>query len=267
MRDSWRLAVGTFTALPTRAPHAVDGRTMGGAMLLAPVTTAPLIVAWVALALLTTHGLLPYAVAAVLALVAAALLSRALHLDGLADLADGLTSGHDRERSLEVMRQGNTGPAGAAALVLVLGLDAACLATLLTDAPGAALAVTALVASRLAPAICARHGIPAARAEGLGQGVAGTVPRPALINLVAVVGLGSAAVAAVFAASVGSELAWWAMALSAALVVTAGAAGALATRRHAMRRLGGVTGDVIGAALEVGLSAGLVVASALHTAW
>ena len=135
MRDSWRLAVGTFTALPTRAPHAVDRRTMGGAMLLAPVTTAPLIVAWVALARLTTHGLLPYAVAAVLALVAAALLSRALHLDGLADLADGLTSGHDRERSLEVMRQGNTGPAGAAALVLVLGLDAACLATLLTATP------------------------------------------------------------------------------------------------------------------------------------
>ena len=80
-------------------------------------------------ALLTTHGLLPYAVAAVLALVAAALLSRALHLDGLADLADGLTSGHDRERSLEVMRRGDTGPAGAAALVLVLGLDAACLAS------------------------------------------------------------------------------------------------------------------------------------------
>ena len=44
----------------------------------------------------------------------------ALHLDGLADLADGLTSGHDRERSLAVMRRGDTGPAGAAAIVLAL---------------------------------------------------------------------------------------------------------------------------------------------------
>ncbi|HET7800053.1 MAG TPA: adenosylcobinamide-GDP ribazoletransferase, partial [Humibacillus xanthopallidus] len=128
MPDSWRLAVGTFTALPVRAPHTVDRRTLGGAMLLAPLTTAPVVLTWVVLALLTTRGLLPYAVAAVLALVVPALLSRALHLDGLADLADGLTSGHDRERSLEVMRRGNTGPAGATALVLVLGLDAACLA-------------------------------------------------------------------------------------------------------------------------------------------
>ena len=266
MRDSWRLAVGTFTALPTRAPHAVDGRTMGGAMLLAPVTTAPLIVAWVALALLTTHGLLPYAVAAVLALVAAALLSRALHLDGLADLADGLTSGHDRERSLEVMHRGNTGPAGAAALVLVLGLDAACLATLLTDSRGAVLAVTALVASRLAPAICARHGIPAARPTGLGHAVAGTVTRHSLIAVVAVLSLGAATVAAAVAATTGDESSRWTMSLIAALVALAGATGAVATRRHAVRRLGGVTGDVIGAAIEIALATGLVVASVLHSA-
>jgi adenosylcobinamide-GDP ribazoletransferase len=268
MRDSWRVAVGTFTALPTRAPADVDSRILGRAMLLAPVTTAPVVVAWVALALLTTHGLLPYAVAAVLAIVVPALLSRALHLDGLADLADGLTSGPDRERSLEVMRRGNTGPAGAATLVLVLGLDAACLAALLTDTLGVALAVAALVASRLAPAICARHGIPAARPDGLGQGVAGTVARPvligAVIGLVVVVGLATAGLAVQSAAHAG--LAWWTTALIASAVALAGAAGALATRRHAVRRLGGVTGDVIGAAIEIALATGLVVASVLHAA-
>ena len=115
---------------------------------------------------LSTTGWAPAGVVAVLALVVTALLSRALHLDGLADLADGLTSGHDPARSLEVMRRGDTGPAGAAALVLVLLLDAACLAVLLGSAAGTALAVVALVASRLACAVCARDGIPPARPEG-----------------------------------------------------------------------------------------------------
>jgi adenosylcobinamide-GDP ribazoletransferase len=266
MRDAWRLCVGTFTAWPTQPPSHVGARTWGRAMLLAPVTVVPAAAGWVGLAVLTTHALLPYAVAAVLALVLTALLSRGLHLDGLADLADGLTSGHDRERSLEVMRRGNTGPAGAAALVLVLGLDAACLAALLTGSRGAVLAVTALVASRVAPAICARHGIPAARPTGLGHGVAGTVTRSSLIAVVAVVSLGAATVAAAVAATTGDESSWWTMSLVAALVALAGATGALTTRRHAVRQLGGVTGDVIGAAIEIALATGLVVAAALHSA-
>jgi adenosylcobinamide-GDP ribazoletransferase len=203
-------------------------------------------------------------VAAVLAIVVPALLSRALHHDGLADLADGLTSGHDRERSLEVMRRGDTGPAGATALVLVLGLDAACLAALLTDATGAVLAATALVASRLAPAICARHGIPPAREEGLGHGVAGTVSRRALAALVLAVCVAAGAIAALPAVAGGRP--WWTTALAAAAVALAAAAGAMATRHHAVRRLGGVTGDVIGAAIEIALATGLVVASALHAA-
>jgi adenosylcobinamide-GDP ribazoletransferase len=262
MRDAWRLAVGTFTAAPVGAPGTVDRRTLGVAMLLAPLTTLPAVLAWAALAALSTHNLLPYAVAAVLALVVTALLSRALHLDGLADLADGLTSGHDPQRSLEVMRRGDTGPAGAAALVLVLGLDAACLAALLTDASGAVLAVTGLVASRLAPAICARHGIPAARQEGLGQGVAGTVSRRALAGLVALVCLAAAGAATVAAVATGRVSTT--AALVAVGVVVAAVTGALATRRHAVRRLGGVTGDVIGAAVEIALASSLVVGSALH---
>jgi adenosylcobinamide-GDP ribazoletransferase len=267
MRDAWRLAVGTFTAVPTRSPLTVDSHTLGGAMLLAPLTTLPVVLAWGVLALLTTHGLLPYAVAAVLALVAPALLSRALHLDGLADLADGLTSGHDRQRSLDVMRRGDTGPAGATALVLALGVDAACLAALLTDARGVRLAVTALVASRLAPAICARHGIPPAREEGLGQGVAGTVPRRALAGLVVLVCLAAGAAGAAAAVSAeAADTAGWPGALATATVVLAAAAGAAATRRHAVRRLGGVTGDVIGAAIEIALACGLVAASVLHAA-
>jgi adenosylcobinamide-GDP ribazoletransferase len=199
-------------------------------------------------------------VAAVLALVVTALLSRALHLDGLADLADGLTSGHDPARSLEVMRRGDTGPAGAAAVVLVLLLDAACLSVLLHGAWGTALAVVALVASRLACAVCARDGIPPARAEGLGQGVAGTVGRGSLVGLVSAVAvLAAIGVAGLAAALAGAS--WPAAGLGAVTVVLVTVAAGVVTRRHAVRRLGGVTGDVIGAAIEISLAAGLVTAS------
>jgi adenosylcobinamide-GDP ribazoletransferase len=264
MRDAWRLAVGTFTALRVPQPVHVDRTVLGRAMLLAPLTTVPASLAWVALGVAASAGWAPSGVVAVLALVVTALLSRALHLDGLADLADGLTSGHDPVRSLEVMRRGDTGPAGAAAVVLVLLLDAACLAVLLGTAAGTVLAVVALVASRLACAVCARTGIPAARTEGLGQGVAGTVTWAGLLGLVVAMGVVSAALGTSLAPLGG--FAGWTGALGAVLVVLAGASASVATRAHAVRRLGGVTGDVIGAALEIALAAGLVTASVVVTA-
>jgi len=263
MRDAWRLAVGTFTALPVEPPGRVDRAVLGRAMLLAPLTCAPAAVLWSAFGALSTTGWAPAGVVAVLALVVTALLSRALHLDGLADLADGLTSGHDPARSLQVMRRGDTGPAGAAALVLVLLLDTACLAVLLGSAAGTTLAVVALVASRLACAVCARDGIPPARPEGLGQGVAGTVGRSRLVGLVVSVGAGAAVVTTWLSRP---GVAWWAAALSGLAVVLTAAAAAVVVRRQAVRRLGGVTGDVFGAAIEVALATALVTATVALTA-
>ncbi len=228
-------------------------------MLLAPVTTAPAAVVWAGLGLLAGAAVLPPAVAAVLALVLTALLSRALHLDGLADLADGLTSGYEPARSLEVMRRGDTGPAGAAALALTLLLDAACLATLLASGVGTSLAVTALVASRLACAVGSRRGIPAARPEGLGQGVAGTVSRPALALL-----LGASALVAAGAGQLvgnGAVPSPYAVAAGHVAVMATAVVAAMAVRGHAVRRLGGVTGDVIGAAIEISLATALVAAA------
>ena len=265
MRDAWRLARGTFTSLPVSPPGHVDRTVLGHAMLLAPVTTAPALVAWVALGTAAATGWAPAGVVAVLALVVTALVSRALHLDGLSDLADGLTSSHDPARSLEVMRRGDAGPAGAAAVVLVLLLDAASLSVLFNGGLGTALAVVALVASRLACAVCARDGIPPARPEGLGQGVAGTVARGRLVVLVVAVGvLAGLGVAGLPAARAG--VSWWTAGLGAVAVVLVAGAAAVATRAHAVRRLGGVTGDVIGAAVEVALAAGLVTASLVVTA-
>lgn len=265
MRDAWRLALGTFTALPVQPPEQVDRSVLGRAMLLAPLTTAPMALVWLGLGTVSSRGWAPATVVAVLALVVTALISRALHLDGLADLADGLTSGHDPARSLEVMRRGDTGPAGAAAVVLVLLLDAACLAVLFASVRGTVLAVVALVASRLACAVCARDGIPSARRDGLGQGVAGTVARTQVSGLVVAVG----ALAAVVGARLPGGLPgvpWWAPALAGGAAVLCGAAAATATRRHAVRRLGGITGDVIGGAVEIALAAGLVTAAVAVTA-
>jgi adenosylcobinamide-GDP ribazoletransferase len=258
--DGLRLAYGTLTAVRVGYPSRVDPATFGAAMVLAPATTVPALACWVVLGLLVSWGVLTVWVAAVLALAATALLSRALHLDGLADLADGLTSGHEPGRSLEVMRRGDTGPAGAAALVIVLVLQTACLAALFVHSAGVALGAVALVASRLAPALCARDGIPAARADGLGHGVAGTVSRRAAFALVVVVGLvaGAACWLAVPAASPGARLR---LAVGGVVVLLAGVAGALVVRRRALSRLGGVTGDVIGAAIEIALAVALVVAT------
>jgi adenosylcobinamide-GDP ribazoletransferase len=166
-----------------------------------------------------------------------------------------LSASYDRERALEVMRRGDTGPSGAVALVLVLLLQAASLAALSTSAAGALLGVVAVLASRLAPGIACRRGVPAARPQGLGQTVAGSVGP---------IGLSLAILLTAAVASLGAvllESPWYA----AVLVVAASALAAWAVTRRAVRRLGGITGDTIGAAIEISFATSLVVASAIQS--
>ena len=124
MRDGWRLAIGTLTALPVPPPSAVDARTARIAVLLAPLAAAPLGLAVGAVLWLAGRFDVAPLAAGLLAVGVLALGSRAFHIDGLADTADGLTASYDRERSLSVMKSGAVGPAGAAALIVVLGLQA-----------------------------------------------------------------------------------------------------------------------------------------------
>lgn len=255
MPDALRLALGTFTVLRVPAPRRLDSRVAGRAMLLAPLTAAAPALVWSLLAAATMGGWLPALVAGVLTVTASALLSRAMHLDGLADTADGLSASYDRERALEVMRRGDTGPSGAVALVLVLLLQAASLAALSGSANGALLGAVAVIASRLAPALACRRGVPAARPQGLGQTVANSVS-PAGLGLLVIL---TAAGAAVAAAAFGTP--WYA----AVLVVGVSVLGAWAVTRRAVRRLGGITGDTIGAAIEISLTTALVVACVVHT--
>ncbi|MFI5430288.1 adenosylcobinamide-GDP ribazoletransferase [Aeromicrobium sp. UC242_57] len=113
MLDAWRLAVGTLTAIRVKPPQTVTRQIAGAAMLVAPLAVVPLALLVAATLWIGREPARPIAVAvAAVGLLAAG--SRAFHLDGLADTADGLTSSYDRERSLAVMKTGDTGPAGAA---------------------------------------------------------------------------------------------------------------------------------------------------------
>ena len=246
--DGLRLAVGTLTAVPVPPPRRIDRPVAATAMVLAaPVGLVP---GLAALAVVRAGGALGASglLQAAAALAVTALTTRALHLDGLADTADGLAAAYDRERALQVMRRGDTGPAGAATLVLVLLVQAAALAQALERVGSAAVLVMAL-GGRAALTLACTRGVPAARAEGLGATVAGSVPRTAT----ALVALAVAAAAALLTGR-----------LPAALAPLAGlvAAGLLLTR--AARRLGGVTGDVLGACVETATTATLVTLALLR---
>ncbi len=244
--DAARLAVGTLTRWPVRPPRLVDAARAGRAMLLAPLVGLGLGGAGAGLALLgESLGLAPLVTAAVV-VAGWALASRGLHLDGLADTADGLGSGRPASEALEVMRRGDVGPVGAATLVLVLVGQVGALSQALAGW-GPTACVTAAAASRLALPLACRRGVPPARADGLGAAVAGTVPAPAAAAAALVTALAVATVAAV---AVGWDT--MAAAVAAASVVsTCLAAPALVA--IAVRRLGGVSGDVLGWVVELSL--------------
>ncbi|HEU4332021.1 MAG TPA: adenosylcobinamide-GDP ribazoletransferase [Lapillicoccus sp.] len=256
MTDALRLAVGTLTRLPTRRPRTVDRRTAGRAMLLAPLTAVPPAVLLVLLHLVVAKAWLPADLAAALAVAAVAWWSRGLHLDGLADTADGLAAAYNRDRALDVMRRSDIGPTGVVTLVLVLLVQVTALSALISSREGSSLAVVALLASRQVLGLACRHRVPAARPDGLGATVAGSVPTA--------VAVASTVVMVV----VGSGLGWFLGAAwyAGALVVVAAALGTWAVVETAQRRVGGITGDVLGAVVEVALTAGLVVAVVIAAA-
>ena len=108
------MAVGTLTALPVRSPERVDARVSRRAVLLAPFAAVPLGVAVAAVLWVCRHFDVADLAAGLAAVGMVMLGTRAFHVDGLADTADGLTASYDSERSLAVMKSGSVGPAGAA---------------------------------------------------------------------------------------------------------------------------------------------------------
>jgi adenosylcobinamide-GDP ribazoletransferase len=187
-------------------------------------------------------------VGAVLAVTILATLTRGLHLDGLADTADGLGPLRGRERALQVMRAGDVGPFGMVTLMLAVLLQVACLAQLLTVDGGWLALPAGTVGARVAMARAGLPGTPIAAGSSLGAAVAGTVSRRWLAGTTVVV---LAAVAAVAAALGHGDGTGTERAVALVVAVLAGWAAAEALRRRASARLGGVNGDVMGALGEV----------------
>jgi len=269
-----RLSVTLLTVIPWReaqaaepntemagnpAPPALPRATVAAAMAWAPGVGLLLGVIASAVLLVADHplGAGPLT-AAGLAIGLLALLSRGLHLDGLADLADGLASGKPAPAALDIMRRSDIGPLGTVTLILTLLIQVAALsqAESAGHGRGPAALIAAVVTGRLALTWACRRGVPAARPEGLGALVAESV-RP-VIPAAATVATLAAAVAAVAisAAVVGEPLGW-----TLPLAVLAGLGAGFAVQRHAVRRLGGITGDVLGALAEVATTVTLVVAA------
>jgi adenosylcobinamide-GDP ribazoletransferase len=241
-----RLAVTTLTVLPVRGGR-VDRATAAVAMAVAPLVGAALgaVVAGILIALDAAGA--PGLVAGGVTVAVAALLTRGLHLDGLADTVDALGSYRSGAGALAIMKKPDIGPFGVAAVAVTLLIQAAAVAALAGRGWATLTTVTlAYAAGRLAVPLACRRGVPAARPEGLGALVAGTVPLPVLAIVTAAV------VAASVWAAPGRP--WQGPAAVVAAVVAV-----LALVRHATRRFGGLTGDVIGAGVETATTIALAV--------
>ncbi|MBM9505415.1 adenosylcobinamide-GDP ribazoletransferase [Streptomyces sp. KK5PA1] len=249
--DGLRFAFGTLSVLPVRVSRwdrAAAGRGMAA---------APLVGLAVGLGAATAGGALHALGAAPLlsavgAVAVPAAATRGLHLDGLADTADGLGSGKPAEEALRIMKRSDIGPFGVVVLVLVLLAQTAALAAAYGHGwvYGGTAAALAAVTGRTAMTLACRPRVAAARPEGLGAAVAGAVP--------AGTAFGAAALVVVLAAAAGQPFGGL-TALRAAMAAVFGLACAEALLRHCGRRFGGVTGDVFGALCETAVTAAALV--------
>lgn len=226
------LAFALLTRLPVPAPRAGRQALAAWAYPLVGIVVAGL--AALAGGLALTLGL-PAPLAALAALFASVMLTGAMHEDGLADTADGLWGGWDRARRLEIMRDSRIGTYGVIALVLGLAARWSALWMLFETGTGlaaAALIVAGTVSRASMPALMA--GLPHARESGLSRSVGPVTARTA------VVAAGLAAATAVIL------MGWPGL---GALIWAALAAAAMAALARA--RIGGQTGDILGATQQV----------------
>ncbi|WP_316520877.1 adenosylcobinamide-GDP ribazoletransferase [Kitasatospora brasiliensis] len=245
--EGLRFGFGTLSVLRVRVERwdrAAGARAMTAAPLVGLVLGA--VAAAVGALVAWRAGGLLGAVASVGALAG---LTRGLHLDGLADVADGLGSGKPAEDALRIMKQSDIGPFGVLTLVLVLFAQIAALAGQFGHSPlrGALAVLASATAARCALAWGCLRSVPAARPGGLGAMVASTVTPAG-----AVAGTAAAALALAAAGLLdGSSI----LRLPLAVVLGVGCARLLLGR--CVRRFGGITGDVLGAMAETAATASL----------
>src|SRR5215469_7004715 len=176
--SAWRAAVSTFTIIPARGPATIRPETAARMALWLPavgcllaVPAAGILLAVDAAGASATRRLL----GATLAVATLALLTGGLHLDGLADTADGLGSRRPDRDALSIMRRSDIGPMGVAAIIITLLVQVTALASVRPAWLGAAALIVAAVTGRVA--VLLATGSPAARPDGFGALIAGTTSR------------------------------------------------------------------------------------------
>jgi adenosylcobinamide-GDP ribazoletransferase len=197
-------------------------------------------------------GLTDRLLAASLALATLALLTRGLHLDGLADTADGLGSGRRGAAAVQLMHRPDVGAFGVAAVALVLLVQVAALDVALLRGRGSVALVGGVVVSRLALTLGSRRGRTAAPGSRLGALVAGSVG-PVLLTTTVVLTLAWLALLGLWEDDEPTSFLLQAVGSAVASLVVA----ELLVRR-CVDRFQGLTGDVLGAACEVALATYLV---------
>ena len=235
--DEWlgdiRVATALLTRIPMSHPTGAVPDNLTRAQRVFPLVGAAIgaAIGVVFLALISV-GIPPLAAAA-LALAASALLTGALHEDGLGDVGDGFGGGRDRAAKLAIMRDSRLGTYGALAVLVAFVVKAAALEAL----AGRAVVPTMVAAHTLGRAAIPMLALamPLARSDGLGK--AAGQPEPADVAI---------------ALALASAITFACLPLASALgaIMIAGLGGA-AMAVIAWRQIGGVTGDVYGAAEQV----------------
>jgi len=238
------VALGLFTTLPMPSVENIDSRMAGRAMAAFPVVG--LVVGVLAGAVTWLTGWLAGPLlGAVLGVATLAWLTGALHLDGVADTADGLGSRKPAAQALEIMRRSDIGPMGVIVLLMVLLVDVAALSRLSAVEPltGALALVAAAVLGRVSVVMATTPSSAGARPNGFGALFLGVTSRSTALAWC----VGGAGVAAL--------LGWLALGTWGAVGFAIAAASALTAgwfwRKHLERRLGGMTGDIFGSIIEV----------------
>ncbi len=226
------IALQFLTRIPVRLASKPSERELGGSACAYP--WVGLLLGFVAVLAFAPLSQINSAVAALLLLILLVVLSGALHLDGLADTADAWVGGHgDREATLRIMKDPAVGAMGVVALVLLLLGKLVCLAAIIDANRWSALLIVPLLGRMALLGLLLTS--PYVRAQGIGQAIAGHLP---------------------------TRAGWWSMAaaglvvcflerLAGLLVLAVGAAVLWMLREAFVRRLGGVTGDTLGASCEI----------------
>ena len=231
-----QLALSVLTAVPTPARWPEDGGTQVAGWF--PVIGA--VVGAVGYGMVKAVGYLgglsraPFVVAA-LVVIAWAVLTRLLHWDGLADVADGYWGSHDRARRLEIMSDSHTGAFGAAAVSLTAILEVLAIGSFVVSHQTPVLVVP--VIARFAATAAAWLGTPA-RDGGLGRSVMGRPSFGAFLVSGSALGLTGLAL-------------WIGLGVTGVVLAAVGVVLALSVPHVLALRFGGVTGDVMGASVLV----------------